>query len=145
MTQEISIKSGIATNGDISLAYEVFGQSINEPLLLIMGIGMQMVLWNDDFCRELVRRGFQVARMDNRDAGLSTHLTHDGEPSVFQMIIRPKAVATYLLQDMAADSVAVLDALRWQSAHVVGGSMGGMIAQVMAINYPERVRTLTSK
>jgi pimeloyl-ACP methyl ester carboxylesterase len=144
MPEEMSIKSGIAKNGDVSLAYEVFGQPSSEPLLLIMGIGMQMLLWNDDFCRDLVRRGFQVARMDNRDVGLSTHLCQHGEPSVFKMIIRPKAVATYLLHDMATDSVAVLDALSWKSANIVGGSMGGMIAQTMAINYPQRVRTLTS-
>jgi pimeloyl-ACP methyl ester carboxylesterase len=137
-------KSGIAHNGNIELAYEVFGPTTIEPLLLIMGIGMQMLLWRDEFCHELVKSGFQVARMDNRDVGLSTHLHQHGEPSIFKMIIRPAAVAAYSLQDMAADSVSVLDALGWKSAHIVGGSMGGMIAQTMAINFPERVRTLTS-
>ena len=142
--EDIPLKSGTAKNGNISLAYEVFGPTTTEPLILIMGIGMQMLLWRNEFCYELVKRGFQVARMDNRDVGLSTHLHQDGAPSVLKMILRPKSVATYSLQDMAADSVAVLDALGWTSAHVVGGSMGGMIAQTMAICFPERVRSLTS-
>jgi pimeloyl-ACP methyl ester carboxylesterase len=144
--QEVAIQSrkGIAQNGNVRLAYEAFGPASGEPLLLIMGVGMQMLLWRDDFCHELVKRGFQVARMDNRDVGHSTHLHQDGEPSVVRMIIQPKRVATYSLQDMAADSVAVLDALGWKSAHIVGGSMGGMIAQTMAIHFSERMRTLTS-
>jgi pimeloyl-ACP methyl ester carboxylesterase len=144
MSQEITIKQGMAKNGDVSLAYEVFGPAIGKPLLLIMGGGVQMLLWHDDFCKELVRRGFQVARMDNRDVGLSTHLNQYGKPSTFKMVFRPKAVANYLLKDMAADAVAVLDALGWRNAHIVGASMGGMIAQMMAIYYPERVCTLTS-
>ena len=136
-------KRGTAKNGNVSLAYEVFGTS-GEPLLLLMGVGMQMLMWHDDFCRELVSRGFQVARMDNRDVGLSTHLKELGEPKLFDMIWRPKKAARYSIDDMAKDAVAVLDTLGWKSAHIVGGSLGGMIAQQVAINYPERVRSLTS-
>jgi pimeloyl-ACP methyl ester carboxylesterase len=142
--RDIPITCGTARNGNIHLAYEVFGSAPSEPLLLIMGVGMQMLLWRDEFCHELGKCGFQVARMDNRDVGLSTHLHEVAAPSVFKMIVRPKTVATYSLQDMAADCVAVLDALGWPSAHIVGGSMGGMIAQTMAIRFPERVRSLTS-
>jgi pimeloyl-ACP methyl ester carboxylesterase len=135
---------GRAHHADVTLAYEVFGPSTGKPLLLIMGVGMQMVLWHEDFCSELVARGFQVVRMDNRDVGLSTHLTQLGEPSLFNMIVRPKAAARYSLSDMAQDAIAVLDDLGWSSVNVVGGSMGGMIAQTMAIEHPERLRSLTS-
>jgi pimeloyl-ACP methyl ester carboxylesterase len=133
-----------ARNADVSLAYEVFGPSTGMPLLLIMGAGMQMVLWHDDFCRGLAARGFQVVRMDNRDVGLSTHLTPLGEPSLFNMIVRPRAAARYSLSDMAQDAIAVVDDLGWSSVNVVGGSMGGMIAQTMAVEHPERLRSLTS-
>jgi pimeloyl-ACP methyl ester carboxylesterase len=142
MTQEI--KQSRARNKGVSLAYEVFGPDTGTPLLLIMGVGMQMLLWHEDFCRELVRRGFQVARMDNRDVGLSTHLAQLGEPSLFNMIVRPQAAAVYSLRDMAQDAIAVIDDLGWSSANVLGGSMGGMIAQTMAIEHPDRLRSLTS-
>jgi pimeloyl-ACP methyl ester carboxylesterase len=82
--------------------------------------------------------------MDNRDVGLSTHLHQYGKPSVFKMIVRPKSTTNYLLKDMAADAIAVLDDLGWKTANIVGGSLGGMVAQTMAIEFPERVRTLTS-
>ncbi|HEY8998869.1 MAG TPA: alpha/beta hydrolase [Candidatus Saccharimonadales bacterium] len=140
---KIMVTKGKAQNGSVSLAYEVFGES-GEPLLLIMGVGMQMLMWHDDFCRDLASRGFQVARMDNRDVGLSTHLAELGEPKLFDMIWRPKKAARYSLEDMAQDAVAVLDSLGWKSAHIVGGSLGGMIAQQIAVSYPERVRSLTS-
>ena len=143
MTDIMSTK-GMARNGKVSLAYEIFGTS-GEPILLLMGVGMQMLMWNDDFCKELVRRGFQVARMDNRDVGLSTHLSELGEPKLFDMIWRPKKAARYSVDDMASDVVAVLDGIGWKSAHIVGGSLGGMIAQQVAISYPERVRTLDRK
>lgn len=142
-SSQITVRSGKAKNGKVTLAYEVFGDS-GEPLLLIMGIGMQMLMWHDDFCKELVSRGFQVVRMDNRDVGFSTHLTELGEPKLFDMIWRPKKAASYSLEDMATDAVAVLDQLGWRSAHIVGGSLGGMIAQQIAISYPNRVRSLTS-
>ncbi|WP_327144641.1 alpha/beta fold hydrolase [Nocardia sp. NBC_01327] len=143
MSNEIQT-AGRARNGAVSIAYEVFGPATGEPMLLLMGTGMQMLVWNEDFCNDLVRDGFQVIRMDNRDVGLSTHLADAGEPGMFDMILRPKAAASYSLADMAADAVAVLDDMSWDAAHIVGGSLGGMIAQTMAIEFPRRVRSLTS-
>lgn len=130
--------------GLIELAYEPVGPDGGEPLLLIMGLGMQMVFWPDDLCAEFVRAGFSPARFDNRDAGASTHLTQLGAPPLSLVFAAPWTVAAYRLSDMAADAVAVLDALGWESAHVLGISMGGMIAQTLAIEHPRRVRSLTS-
>ncbi|QIS12773.1 alpha/beta fold hydrolase [Nocardia arthritidis] len=142
MTQPATIRT--AHNGDIALAYEVLGPDGGRPLLLLMGVGMQMLLWHDDFCHALVDKGFQVVRMDNRDVGLSTHLPQLGEPRVLDMVVRPRRAARYSLADMAGDAVAVLDDMGWDTAHLAGGSLGGMIAQTMAIEYPQRVRSLTS-
>src|SRR5262245_53882994 len=133
-----------AGRGGVEIAYEALGPQEGEPLLLIMGLGMQMVAWHDDFLRALVTRGFRVARFDNRDVGLSTHLSAAGKPSVWGLIFRPGAVAPYRLDDMADDAAAVLDALGWESAHIVGGSLGGMIGQVLAVRHARRVRSLTS-
>jgi pimeloyl-ACP methyl ester carboxylesterase len=123
-----AMNTGVARNGDVELSYEVLGAPDREPLLLVMGLGMQRISWPDDFCAGLVERGFTVARFDNRDSGESTHFTAAGRPSVVALFTRPEAVAPYRLDDMADDAVAVLDALGWSSAHVVGASMGGMIA-----------------
>lgn len=142
MTQPTIIRT--AHNGDIALAYEVLGPDGGRPLLLLMGVGMQMLLWHDDFCHALVHKGFQVVRMDNRDVGLSSHLTHLGEPGVLDMVVRPQRAARYSLADMAGDAVAVLDDMGWDTAHIAGGSLGGMIAQTIAIEHPRRVRSLTS-
>jgi len=133
----------IAHHGDIRLAYETSGAPGGEPLLLISGTGVQMLMWPEDLIAALAARGFQVTRFDNRDAGLSTHLTEAGNPGWFKPLIRHSA-APYRLADMADDSVAVLDALGWESAHIVGASLGGMIAQTIAVRHPARVRTLTS-
>jgi len=132
----------LARNGDIEIAYEVEGPPDGEPLLLIMGLGLQLVFWPDAFRARLVERGFRVARFDNRDVGLSTHLTGLGLPSVPAILLR--SWRGYRIADMAADAVAVLDALKWPSAHLVGVSLGGMIAQTVAGLFPARVRTLTS-
>ena len=134
----------IASRDGVEIAYEALGPQEGERLLLIMGLGMQMVAWHDDFLRALVECGFQVARFDNRDVGLSTHFSAAGKPSILGMILRPKKTATYRLEAMAEDAVAVLDALGWDSAHIVGGSLGGMIAQVLAVRHSPRVRSLTS-
>jgi pimeloyl-ACP methyl ester carboxylesterase len=134
----------IAQRDRVRIAYEAFGPPKGEPLLLIMGLGMQMIAWHDGFLRALVEQGFQVARFDNRDVGLSTHFAETGKPSVFGMIFRPLATASYGLDAMANDALVVLDALGWDSAHVVGGSLGGMIGQVLAVRHAPRVRTLTS-
>jgi pimeloyl-ACP methyl ester carboxylesterase len=132
-----------ARNEDIVLAYETFGPPGGEPLLLISGTGAQMLIWPEGFCAALVDRGFRVARFDNRDTGLSTHLTGASAPGWLTAMLRPSA-APYRLHDMADDAVAVMDALGWPDAHVVGASLGGMIAQALAIRHPGRVRTLTS-
>jgi pimeloyl-ACP methyl ester carboxylesterase len=133
----------IARHGAIEVAYETSGAPGGEPLLLISGTGVQMLMWPDAFVAALAGRGFCVTRFDNRDAGLSTHLTEAGNPGWLKPLIRPGA-APYRLEDMAGDAAAVLDALGWDRAHIVGISLGGMIAQTMAIRHPARVRTLTS-
>lgn len=132
-----------ATHGPISLAVER-GPGSGEPLLLVMGLGMQMHFWHDELVARFAERGFATARFDNRDVGLSTHLHERGAPALLPLLLNAGRVASYRVEDMAGDAVAVLDALGWASAHVVGVSMGGMVAQAMAIGHPERVRTLTS-
>ena len=132
-----------AHNGDIVLAYETSGPPGGEPLLLISGTGAQMLIWPEGLCAALADRGFQVARFDNRDSGLSTHLTGVSAPGWLTAMLRPSA-APYRLADMADDALAVMDALGWPDAHVVGASLGAMIAQALAIGHPGRVRTLTS-
>lgn len=131
-----------ARHDDVEIAYEVEGPPDGEPLLLIMGLGLQMLFWPDGFRRLLVDRGFQVARFDNRDVGLSTHLSRLGTPPPTVFLTR--RWSGYRMADLAEDAVAVLDGLGWDSAHVVGVSLGGMIAQTLAVRHPDRVRTLTS-
>ena len=129
----------------ITLEYEVHGDG--DPLLLVMGLGGQLVAWPATFIAGLVDRGFQVITFDNRDIGLSTKI--DAAPptktqTAMFSISRRFAKSAYLLSDMAKDAVGLLDALNIERAHVVGMSMGGMIAQTMAIEHPSRVRSLTS-
>jgi pimeloyl-ACP methyl ester carboxylesterase len=132
----------------IELCYDTFGDASAPPLLLIMGLASQMIAWHDEFCEELAARGFRVIRFDNRDIGLSTRFDAAGVPNVaaaFAAAMQGKPVdAPYRLSDMAADAFGLLDALDIDRAHVVGASMGGAIAQTMAIERPERLRTLTS-
>lgn len=132
--------TGTARHGAVNLAYETSGPAKGEPLVLIAGTGMPSVYWPGDFCAVLAEHGFQIARFDNRDTGLSTHLDAAGIPGLLAMLLNPRSAAPYRLQDMADDTTAVLDALGWPAAHVVGHSLGAMIAQTLAIRHPERVR-----
>src|ERR1700760_51818 len=129
------------TVGDVEICYETFGDPSDPAMLLIMGLGTQMVAWHDDFCSELASRGFFVIRHDNRDIGRSTHLSRFKPPSLLKLARRDRR-PPYTLADMAGDSVGVLDHLGIDKAHVVGASMGGMIAQTIAIRYPHRVLSL---
>ncbi len=138
----------IAKVGDLEICYQAFGAPSDPPLLLIMGLGAQMIVWEDDFCAALAARGFWVVRFDNRDVGKSTKIdwTPPADPGKAVATRKPgeKIPAPYLLNDMAGDAVGLMDVLGIASAHVVGASMGGMIAQELAIRWPERVRSLTS-
>ena len=132
----------VRANG-IELEYESIGDPSAAPLLLISGLGSQMIGWDDDFCRTLASRGFRVIRFDNRDVGRSTWFDASGVPDVAAAAAgNPRPV--YTLDDMAADAACVLDALEIPAAHVVGASMGGFIAQLVALNHPEHVLSLTS-
>jgi len=130
--------------GPLELCYEAFGAADAPALLLVMGLGSQMILWEEGFCRQLAARGYLVIRFDNRDVGRSTVLHGARVPSLRELILRDRRAAAYSLDDMAADAVGLLTALGIQRAHVVGASMGGMIAQLIAINHPERTASLTS-
>jgi pimeloyl-ACP methyl ester carboxylesterase len=143
---ETSISSGeqFARLGAIKLCYETFGDSALPPLLLVMGLSSQMVMWEDEFCEELASRGFWVIRFDNRDVGRSTVMRDAPVPSRRQLLLRDRRGAAYSLADMAADAAALLGHLEVGAAHVVGASMGGMIAQLIAINHAERVLSLVS-
>ena len=128
---------------DITLCYETFGDPADETALLIMGLGTQMIAWQDDFCRDLASRGLHVVRFDNRDIGHSTHL-QGPPPTVRQLLLRSRSAAHYKLSDMAEDAAGLLRELDLSPAHVIGASMGGMIAQTLAARHPKRVRSLTS-
>ncbi|HEY2719314.1 MAG TPA: alpha/beta hydrolase [Solirubrobacteraceae bacterium] len=127
----------------ITLCYETFGKPSDPTALLIMGLGTQMIAWHEDLCRQLADRGFYVVRFDNRDIGRSTHV--DGAPpTISQLLLRSKSAAQYTLADMAEDAAGLLRELDLSPAHVIGASMGGMIAQTLAARHPKRVRSLVS-
>ena len=130
--------------GEIEIAYETFGDPAAPALLLVMGLATQMIAWHDDFCAQLAARGFHVIRFDNRDVGRSTAMRHLPVPTLRQLALRSKKAAGYTLSDMAGDAVGLLDQLGIDRAHVVGASMGGMIAQTIAIEHPEQVLSLAS-
>jgi pimeloyl-ACP methyl ester carboxylesterase len=130
--------------GDIEIAYETFGRPGDTPVLLVMGLATQMIGWPDEFCRGLAEQQLFVLRFDNRDIGLSTHLRDAGAPDVMAILGGNPSSLAYGLADLADDTVGLLDAVGLEDAHVVGASMGGMIAQLVAIRHPERVRSLTS-
>src|SRR3954447_26651549 len=135
---------GYARNGEVRLAYESFGDTATgEPLLLAMGLDFQMVWWPEEFIARLVDVGFAVVRFDNRDTGLSTHFGPVERPNPWKALLG-RVPPAYTARDMLDDALAVMDAAGWSSAHVLGGSMGAGIAQALAMDNPERVRSLIS-
>lgn len=136
----------IPSNG-LEIEVDLQGPADGEPLLLIMGLGMQLVAWPDELVADLVARGFRVIRMDNRDIGLSQHLDHLGRPNLLRAslrhLLRLKVRSAYGLADLASDTLGVLDHFGIPRAHVCGASMGGMVAQHLAARHPERVKSLT--
>ena len=129
--------------GDLELEYETFGDPSGTPLLLVMGLAYPMIEWDERVCRALAERGFWVIRFDNRDVGLSTKMDELGNADLTTALAGRPALQ-YTLGDMAGDAAGLLDVLGVRAAHVVGASMGGMIAQLLAINHPDRVLSLTS-
>ena len=149
MNQKVKYTDPIkATANGIEIVYDTFGDPSAAPMLLVMGLGAQLIAWDEQFCEKLAACGYWVIRFDNRDVGLSTRFDEVGVPDVpamFQSQMQGEALASpYLLKDMANDAVGLLDSIGVQSAHVVGVSMGGMIVQEMAIRHPQRIRTMTS-
>ena len=137
----------LPANG-IEISYDSFGDENADPLVLIMGLGAQMLLWHEDFCEALAERGHWVIRYDNRDVGLSTYFDEAGVPDMAaltaSLIAGEPAEAPYSVDDMADDAAGLLSALGIERAHICGASMGGMIAQTLAYRHPERVKSLTS-
>jgi pimeloyl-ACP methyl ester carboxylesterase len=128
---------------EIELCYETFGSASDPTALLIMGLATQMIAWPDEFCTRLAGRGFHVVRFDNRDAGRSTHIK-GRPPTARELLTRSKKPARYRVSDMAGDAAGLLRELDIAPAHVIGVSMGGMIAQTLAARHPESVLSLTS-
>jgi len=129
--------------GPVELVYETIGDPSDPALLLVMGLGMQLIHWDRELCELLAERGFHVIRFDNRDAGLSTKI-RGPVPNMMRLMAGMPVKVPYLLTDMAADTFGLLDHLGIERAHLAGTSMGGMIAQTMAIEYPARVLSLVS-
>ena len=134
--------------GDLTLSYDSRGRDDHPPIVLVMGLAMQLIVWPDEFCDALVANGFRVIRFDNRDTGLSTHLESLGSPFMalhtLKYFLRIGVDAPYTVDDMAADTAGLIDALGLKRAHVVGASMGGMIAQNVAAQFPDRVASVVS-
>jgi pimeloyl-ACP methyl ester carboxylesterase len=131
-----------AKSNGIELEYDTFGKEGDPPLLLIMGFSAQMTAWDDAFCQQIADQGFQVIRFDNRDVGLSSRI--EGEPDLAALFSGDTSSAPYSIDDMADDAAGLLDALDLPGAHIVGASMGGMIAQTFTIRHPEKTLSLCS-
>jgi pimeloyl-ACP methyl ester carboxylesterase len=143
----VDIRTGTAKSGDLEIYYEDMGDPNHPAVLLIMGLGAQLLLWRTGFCEKLVDQGLRVIRYDNRDVGLSSKMSgrHTGAalpPRMVRSFLGKPNPAVYTLEDMADDASALLDHLGIDRAHIVGGSMGGMIAQIFAARFPQRTRTL---
>jgi pimeloyl-ACP methyl ester carboxylesterase len=143
----MEIRTGAATSGDLKLYYEDMGEVDDPPVLLIMGLGAQLLLWRTAFCEKLVGQGLRVIRYDNRDVGLSSKIDSPGSspplvPRLLRFWFGLGGEASYTLEDMADDAVALLDHLAVERAHIVGASMGGMIAQIFAARFAERTKSL---
>ena len=136
--------TGTAKANGIDIAYETFGDASKPALLLVMGLGAQMIAWDEDFVQKIVDRGFYVIRYDNRDVGLSSKIEAGPQPDVAAATRGDASSASYTLNEMADDGISLLDALGIAKAHIVGASMGGMIVQAMAIRHPERVLSMAS-
>lgn len=137
----------VTANG-IQIEYETFGNPSDRPLLLIIGLGGQLIQWDEKLCRDLASRGHYVIRYDNRDVGLSTKFDQAGQPDIMKTIGKildgDKSGVPYTIEDMACDAAGLLNALGITAAHVCGMSMGGMIAQTLALRHPSHVLSLTS-
>lgn len=133
-----------ASSNGIEIEYEALGDPGGQPLLLVAGLGAQLLWWQDDFCDLLVGRGYRVVRFDNRDCGLSTAFDEVPEPDLWAILGGDRSSAPYRIENMAADAAGLLESLGLESAHVVGASLGGMVAQALAIHHPWRVRSLCS-
>jgi pimeloyl-ACP methyl ester carboxylesterase len=133
----------VRVSDEIELCYETFGDPSDPTALMIMGLATQMIAWPDEMCERLAGRGFHVVRFDNRDAGRSTHVK-GRPPKVRELLLRSKKPARYRLSDMAGDAAGLLRELDLAPAHVIGASMGGMIAQTVAARHPDLVLSLTS-
>jgi pimeloyl-ACP methyl ester carboxylesterase len=138
------VSEQFCTVGELDLCYETFGDPSDPAVLMIMGLATQMVAWHEELCEQLAERGFHVIRFDNRDIGRSGRFDGGPPPSLLQLLRRDRRAAAYTLDDMAADAAGLLDHLDIDRAHVVGASMGGMIAQTIAARHPERVLSLVS-
>ncbi|MFK8048107.1 MAG: alpha/beta fold hydrolase [Halioglobus sp.] len=146
-TTRVNPQATLQANG-LELAYDEFGDAKHPAIILIMGLGTQMIAWPESFCEDLASRGFRVVRFDNRDIGLSEKLDNKGRPNLVRVALKQRFglvnKVPYRLVDMAADTIGVMDALNIESAHLVGISMGGMIAQTVAGHFPKRTLSLTS-
>lgn len=146
---EVTYSPEQVTSGhEVNIAYDSYGDPAKPPVLLIMGLATQLVHWHPEFCKALAQQGFWVIRFDNRDIGHSSRCSHLGKPSLLKLgahrYFKTPFQAAYTLDDMTKDVIHLMDHLHLKSAHVIGVSMGGMIAQLLALNYPKRVKTLTA-